>query len=376
MKNVTILALHLGVGGIESCIVKVANLLSKTCQVTIVVTYKTIDVIPYPLDSHVKVIYLTDLKPNREEFKDALKHFNLIKTFKEGLKSIKILYLKKVTMINYLKSDNSDVTISSRIYFNNLLGKYGKGIKIGWEHNHHQGDSKYIKSFLNSCLKLDKVVLVSQELTTFYQQEFKNKNIACQCVYIPNFIEKLPSKINSLNNLNIIAVGRLETIKGFKDLINIFYLINQDLPQTTLTIAGDGTLKAALTIEITNLKLTSKVKLVGNLNSSELAHYYQKSSLYLMTSYSESFGLVLIEAMSYGIPCLAFTTAEGAKEIIKDGYNGYLIDKRNSQIMQEKVTYLFKNQEFLQQMGKQARLTAENYTSKKVEASWQKIIGD
>ena len=48
-----------------------------------------------------------------------------------------------------------------------------------------------------------------------------------------------------------------------------------------------------------------------------------------MTSYTESFGIVLIEAMSHGIPCIAFDSAEGAREIINSGENGYLINNRN-----------------------------------------------
>ena len=64
--------------------------------------YKTVDAIPYDLDSRVKVIYLTDIKPNKEEFKNSLRKLHIIKIFKEGFKAIKILHLKKKLVKEYI----------------------------------------------------------------------------------------------------------------------------------------------------------------------------------------------------------------------------------------------------------------------------------
>jgi glycosyltransferase involved in cell wall biosynthesis len=376
MKKISILALHLGIGGIESCIVKVANLLCDNYDVTIVTTYHLSKTLAYPLDNKVNIVYLTNLKPNRQELNNAIKHFNIIGFFKEIFRSIKILYLKKITMINYLKNSHSDITISSRIYFNNLLGKYGHGIKIGWEHNHHHGNIKYQKQFIKSCQKLDKVILVSQELNLFYQHQFAAANISCKCYYIPNFIEYLPAKINSLTNLKILAVGRLENVKGFTDLITTYNLINKIIPNTSLSIVGDGSQKTSLQQQIKKLNLQNKITLLGNLDSTALSKIYAQNSLYLMTSFTESFGLVLIEAMSYGIPCLAFTSAEGANAIINNGINGYLINKRNKELMAEKVVYLFSHPEKLQAMGEEARKTAEKYQASKVQSKWFDLLED
>ena len=77
----------------------------------------------------------------------------------------------------------SDIIISTRTIHNFLVSKFvSKKIKrIAWEHNHHNNDKKYIKSFVNSCKKLDYVVSVSKELSNFYKDYFGNKSI-----YIPN----------------------------------------------------------------------------------------------------------------------------------------------------------------------------------------------
>src|SRR5574344_778387 len=244
MKKISILALHLGYGGIENCICSLANLLCNDYKVEIISIYKLYDKPVYQLNSKIKIKYLTtNLKPNRDEFKNALKHFNLLKSLALGLQAIKILYLKRQTMIKALKNDDSDITISTRIYLNKLLGKYGHGIKIGWEHNHHHGDSKYIKDFYQSCKHLDKVVLVSETLKNDYQKIFTQQHIQCECLYIPNFIVNWPKKANKLDNNNLISVGRLSKEKGFIDLICVYKLINLNYNDTFLNIVGDGSQK-------------------------------------------------------------------------------------------------------------------------------------
>ena len=99
-----------------------------------------------------------------------------------------------------------------------------------------------------------------------------------------------------------------------------------------------------------------------------------ESSIYLMTSHTESFGIVLIEAMSHGVPCLAYDSAEGAKEIIVSGDNGYLIKNRNMEVMAMKVDSLIKNKEERLKIGKQARNSVKKFTSEVVGEEWITLI--
>ena len=345
MKKITFLSLHLNYGGIEKCICDVANLLSSDYEVEILTTYKMIDVPAFYLNDNIKVTYLTDIKPNKNEFIFNLKHLKLFSALKEGIKSLKVLYLKKHTMINALKNSNSDIYISSRIYFNKLLSKYGKNIKIGWEHNFHNYNKKYIKSFISSCKNLDKVVLVSKELKDYYEKLFNEKNIKCKCVYIPNFISEVKEQTTNLNN-NLISVGRLSKEKGFSDLIDVFKLLNID---TKLNIIGDGVEKTNLINKIRKYNLDDKIILHGFQNQDYINNLYLDSSIYLMTSYTESFGLVLLEAMSLGVVPIAFDSASGAKEIIKDKYNGYLIKNRDKKEMANTIKYLLNNKDKLKE---------------------------
>ena len=93
-----------------------------------------------------------------------------------------------------------------------------------------------------------------------------------------------------------------------------------------------------------------------------------------MTSYTESFGIVLIEAMSHGVPCIAYDSAEGAKEIIMSGENGYLIKNRNSHAMIQKIEDLIEYPDKRKEMGKNARKSVMKYTSDVVGEEWFTLI--
>ena len=185
MKKITIMALHLGYGGIEKAIASLANGLSKNYKVEIVSVYKLYSQPAFPIDKRVKIKYLMNYGPNKKELKDSIKSKKIVKILYEMSKSAKILYLKRKLMINYIKNCNSDVIISTRDIHNKILGKYAKKevLKIGWEHNHHNNNPKYIKRIINSVKGLDIFVLVSNELKEFYESKIINKP---KCVYIPN----------------------------------------------------------------------------------------------------------------------------------------------------------------------------------------------
>ena len=374
MKKITILALHLGYGGIESCIRNVANLLCDKYNIEILSIYKLYDNEVEKLDDRVKVTYLTDLKPNRKEFKDNLKRIKLISAFKEGIKSLKILKIKKEVMINAIKNLDSDIIISTRIFLNNLLSEYGKGYLIGWEHNHHHGNKKYQEELLKSCRNLNKLVLVSESLKEDYEELFKENNSNCECVCIPNFIESSDNSKGDLDNNNLISVGRLSKEKGYSDLIDVFKLINDKNDNVHLNIIGDGDQKELLQNKINKLKLQDKITLHGYQNHEYINQMYNLSSIYLMTSFTESFGLVLIEAMNKGIVPIACDSAEGAKDIIKHNENGFLIYERNKEDMANQVLELLDNRDILKDLSKECIKTSKLYNADNNKKYWIKLL--
>lgn len=374
MKKVSILSLHLGYGGIEKCVVTLANALCDRYEVEIAVCYKIYDKSAFSLDDRVKIRYLNrNLKPNHDALRKAFKSKNPIKIIKEGLFALKVLHYRKKTMVNYISNCNSDVIISTRDIFNYWLSGYGNDscLKIGWEHNHFHENYKYANNVSRSAKRLDYLVLVSSELQKFYAKELRNSN--CMCIYIPNSIDKLPSRCASLENKKLVSIGRLSKEKGYIDLLKVYRRLKKDYPDWTLDIVGDGAEREIIEDYISNNNLDG-VTLHGFQGKDYIDKLLNDSSIYLMTSFTESFGIVLIEAMSHGVPCIAYDSAEGAREIINSGENGYLIKNRSLEAMVTKIEDLISNKEERIKIGKQARESVKKYTSDIVSEEWFTLI--
>ena len=276
-------------------------------------------------------------------------------------------------MINYISNTDSDVIISTRNLFNNLLSKYKKDqLTIGWEHNHHHGDMKYAKRIVNSVKKLDYFVLVSDNLREFYSNELKDTN--CKCVYTPNTLDSISKTVSNLKEKRLISVGRLSKEKGYMDLLEISKDIFKENKDWSLDIIGDGFEKEKLENYIKDNNLSKNVILHGFKDKDYINRLLSKSSIYLMTSYTESFGIVLIEAMNFGLPVIAFSDAEGAREIIKDNKNGYLIDNRDKTEYIEKVNKLINDYDLRIKLGKAGKIDSKNYDPNIVYKKWIEII--
>lgn len=334
-NKVTIYALHLGYGGVEKNICEKANILSNIYDVEIISLYKLYDKPAFIVNPKVKIKYLTNVKPNRNEFKNALRSKNIKSILKEGFYAVKVLYLKNSLITKSMIECNSKIIISTRAYFSLKLIKNNEynNIKIAEEHIYHNNNSKYIKK-LGFILKyVDYLMPSSEYLTDYYKSIYSKYDYKIKTNKMP--IEGA-NKLCDLKKKNIISVGRLSKEKGFADLIEIFSNIESE--DWTLTIVGDGDEKENLEALIKDNNLEGKVILTGFLNKEELYKLYENSSLYVMTSFEESFGLVLVEASSFGLPLIAFDSAIGAKEIIQK--NGILVSNRDKSVMIKKIKKL------------------------------------
>ena len=377
MNKVTILALHLGYGGVEKAVANLANILKDDYEVEIISVYRLYDKPIFNIDKKVKIKYLLeDIKPNREELKLAIRKFNMLKIIKESYKSIKCLYFRRNKMLKEIKNCNSDIIISTRYLFNNWVGdNANKNIfKIAWEHNHPHGNKKYENKVINSCNKMDNLVLVSNNLTEHYSNLFKQKKTNCKCFYIPNTLENNSDEVSNLTEKRLISIGRLSPEKGYNDLIDIFYELHKKKSDWHLDIIGDGKEKDKLLKKIHEYKIDNYITLHGYQKPSYINSLLKKSSIYLMTSFTESFGIVLIEAMNYGIPCIAFDSAEGANEIIINNFNGFLVSNRNKDDMINKIVKLIDDENLRNKMGKNAKKNSTEFNKINVKEKWINLL--
>ena len=146
------------------------------------------------------------------------------------------------------------------------------------------------------------------------------------------------------NNINICCISNLRPIKNVEYLINIFYEINKIYSQTTLHIIGKGEQKIFLKKIINKLEISDKVIFYDSVYDS--SDILKNMSIFIQTSYSESFSNSILEAMSFGIPCIV-SDVGGNPELIDDKENGFLVNlnepkifvKRTIQMIEDKYSY-------------------------------------
>ena len=371
MKKITIMALHLGYGGIENYICSLTDMLNKNYDLELIVTYSLKEKPSFNIPSNVKVKYLLDEKPNKKELISAFKHFNIIKIFKNIIIAIKILYKRRKLNIDAIKNIDSDYIITTRIFHNNLVGRYAnKNIKlIATDHNHHNNNYVYIRNLIRSVEKFDYFVAISKDLFDSYKDLMKPK-----AVYIPNVLDEIPAKKSSKYNHNLINVSRFSKEKGLFDLIDIIEIIKKDIDDIKLYLIGDGILSEDIKKYVIDRNLVDNVILPGFVKKDDMSKYYLDSSLFISTSFTESFGLVLLESLSYKVPCLSFETS-GALEILNKD-NGIIIKNRNKKLMAKKIIELLNNKNQLKYFKDNSLNILNKFSKNNIKEEWYKLIGE
>ena len=167
----------------------------------------------------------------------------------------------------------------------------------------------------------------------------------------------------------VLHVSRYDKVKDFKTLGEAFKIINQAVDNVKfLQIGGGNQAKEYLSgdnVEVTDL-----------LDHQTLVNYFYQADVLVLSSTSESFGKVLVEANACGKPVVS-TATTGAKEIIQDGYNGYLVPIGDAQALAEKTLNLLQDENKAKQMGENGRkLVQEKYGDNlnEVIKLWKEIV--
>ena len=374
MKKVTILMLHLQHGGIEKQTIALANELCKKYDVEIISTYSMLTEPAYTVDNTVKIKYLFDGKPNREEIKHAIQSKNPVSILKQGFRALKILYLKKNLMIKEIKKLTCDYVLSTRIEYAEMLSKYApKNVATMTQEHLHDDSEKYVNRAKKAFSNLDYLlVLCDGSRENFSRWLCDNKKI--KIVQIPNILEKIPEESAELNGNRLVSAGRLHPVKNFETLISVFDLVKKKIPDATLTIIGGGDEFEKLNSQIKELGLEESVKITGMVSSAEVTANMLASDLYVMTSHTECFPMVLLEASSVGLPLVAFDVPVGPRSIIKEGENGNLIEYQDKEQMAEKIISLLRERKILKEYGKNAKQYSYQYLAEVVMSKWYDLF--
>lgn len=368
--SITIMALHLGYGGIEKYISSLCTMLSSDYKLNIISTYKLYDEVPFDFCQNTKITYLIEGEPNKEALIQSIKNRKMFKCLKELIKAANILYKKYTYNIMAIESIDSKYVVTTRDFHNELVGMYASEdvIKIATEHNYHNYNKKYIRKVSSSVKYFDYFVLVSKSLCDFYTPIVTPKTI-----YIPNVLDSIPMCRSDLFNHNIISVGRLSKEKGQADLLEIISLVKKRYQDVKLYLVGDGPEKDNLKKIIKVKNLGKNVVLTGFLNKNDIELKMLDSSVFVTTSYTESFGLAVLEASSYHLPIVAFDSAVGICEILSDG-GGVLIKNRDKEKMKMEIIKIFDDTEYRNSLGKKGYENCKQYLAENVKKKWLELL--
>ncbi len=329
----------------------------------------------YPLDERVKVNYLTDVRPNREEFRQAVHSKNPVAILREGLYAFRVLRLKKQVLKRQFRRIREGIILSTRNEDSVLLSKYGQpGVgKIAQLHHDHLFDKKLLRDFARNYGNIDIFTLLTDQLQREVSEMMK-ENRHTRCVTMPNFLPDVPAcdETVALEN-QAVAVGRLHPVKGFLRLISLWKPIYEQTG-TVLKIVGGGDQQAELEAEIARQGLTEGVVLTGPMNHDDVLAEMKKSVFYAMTSFSEGFPFVLIEAMSQGLPAIAYDVRVGPRAIIRDGENGFLITDGDADAFAEKALLLIGSSEKRKEMSAKALKRAGDFSEETVMKQWETLF--
>ena len=221
------------------------------------------------------------------------------------------------------------------------------------------------KMILKAIRKCDLLITLTNSDAQYWRKYVKNVEVH------PNPVSFYFDDIEHFEKEEgrIIAVGGLNKHKRFDRLIDAFALIAAKYPQWYIDIYGDGENRSSLEKQIKEVGLESRIHLNGSTH--QIAIEYQRSQMFVLSSDTEGFPLVLIEAMASGLPCVATDCPFGPANIIEDGVTG-LLTQMTVDDLAVKMEWIITHEKERKEMGNKAHQTAARYKKELVMKEWEK----
>jgi glycosyltransferase involved in cell wall biosynthesis len=282
-----------------------------------------------------------------------------------------------------LRQLKPDVAIGAQPTGNVLLALASRGMAvtaIGSEHTHCplQPMNLYWRALRYFTYGwLDAVTAPTEETALWLQRHTK----ARRTVTIPNPIVYplpaqppivAPEQVLPTDCPCIIAVGRLEPVKGFDWLIDAFSRIAAMHPNWNLVVVGEGNARPDLEKQVAELGLRLRVHLPGWVGN--VGDWYQRASVVAMTSRVEGFGNTLAEGMAYGLPAVAFDCEVGPRAIVRDGVDGILVRLGEVEQFARALSELMQNEVLRDSFAHRAVEARHRFGIQTVAKRWEQLL--
>lgn len=364
------------VGGIERVTITKANALAGIEGNEVWLAVNTDKQTPvFPVDERIRIVnldvnyYENDWKMNKFQ---QLRNI-YIKRNEHRLKLRNLLNTIKPDIV--ISTDNTEKTLLPSLSCHSLP-IFIREIHYTSNHRHLGGDTSiYSKTISRICefwdykiriRQYDKIVVLTHEdKDTFWK---KNNKV----IVIPNPVSTKHTKRSSLKSRTIITAGRLERQKNYVSLIRAWEKIHQAHPEWILEIWGEGSQRKHLQHCIDTLGMQNTVFLKGI--TSDIISKMAESSIFVLSSLYEGFGLVIVEAMSCGLPVISYQCPCGPKDIIAEGKDGFLVPVGDEKMLAERINYMIEHEDVRRQMGTAALEKSKQYSPDKIIPQWMKLF--
>lgn len=173
------------------------------------------------------------------------------------------------------------------------------------------------------------------------------------------------------NTKIVLAIGRLTYIKGFDLLLDAWVKVNKIMPDWKLKIVGEGEDRAQLTGFIEKNKLSSSVELTGNTDN--VSEYYKQAEIFCLSSRFEGFGMVLIEALAFGLPIVSFDCEAGPAEILENT-GSVLVTNGDTDFFASSLIELMNDDTKRKNISLKSKKKSENYQVENIINQWTDLI--
>lgn len=193
---------------------------------------------------------------------------------------------------------------------------------------------------------------------------------------VPYSKERCRKKLNlPMNKKIILFCGSLTQRKAPHILIKAMKKVVIDIPDSYLVFVGDGMMREELGMAARKLKVNRNVKFAGFVEENFKPFYYKSSDVFVLPSYSEGFGIVLLEASACGLP-LVVSDLEVFRSIVEEGVNGLFSKTGEDEDIAKKLIYLLKNGDIREKMGEAAKKKVEEFPWERVAEETEKVYND
>ncbi|MDP9863826.1 MULTISPECIES: glycosyltransferase family 4 protein [Streptosporangium] len=357
-------------------VLNLAGHLARTHDVEIVSVVRERERPFFPVPAGVRVRYLDERLHRR---RGLLSRLPSVLVPKDEAAYHRFTLRTGLELLRYIRSRRRGVLIGTRPGLNLIVARAAppEVITVAQEHANLSGHRPAVRrQILRRYGRLDALVTLTRTDLLAYQRAYRRagKSAPRTLTRIPNAVTRLEGGVSPLTARTAVTVGRLTHVKGHDLLIRAWAQVHARHPDWTLCVFGGGPRREKLQASIDSHGLTGHVLLGGSVK--DVGAELGAASMFVLSSRREGMPMVILEAMSKGLPVVSYDCPTGPAELITHGSDGLLVRPGKIQALADAICALIEDEELRREIGARALETAAGYRLATIGARWEALLSD